>query len=312
MKVREACDAIRQAAMGLQHAFERGLVHRDIKPTNLLRATQGGMVKLLDMGLARLQEVDGDDSSLDPVKGANFASLQTQAGRILGTPDYIAPEQARNSHTVDIRADLYSLGCTFYYILLGWPPFPGGTSIEKLVRHQTETPKPVEQIRPEVPPAVGGVIRKLLAKRPQERFQSPGELAAALAGVSNVPKATPAFPAGARETFVASRALIAQMLAQAQAQQALPTARPSGAAPVATAVPVTQSPPPPAVQTNWESVVTVPQAHRGHSGWFWWALAGIGGCLLLVSLILLLTKGGKAGRGSGSEPTRPAVTRKAQ
>src|SRR5262249_41642139 len=156
-----------------------------------------------DMGLARLQEVgDEDDSSLNPIK-AHAASLQTQAGRILGTPDYIAPEQARNSHTVDIRADLYSLGCTFYYVLLGWPPFPGGASIEKLVRHQTETPKPVEQIRSEVPSAVGAVIRKLLAKRPEERFQTPGELAAALASVSGVPRATPVFPAGARETFVA-------------------------------------------------------------------------------------------------------------
>src|SRR5262249_51704399 len=150
MKVREACDAIRQGAMGLQHAFERGMVHRDIKPTNLLRATHGGMVKLLDMGLARLQEVGDDDSSLDPIQNAQGPSFQTQAGRLVGTPDYIAPEQARNSHPVDIRADLYSLGCTFYYVLLGWPPYPGGSSIEKLVRHQTETAKPVEQIRAEV------------------------------------------------------------------------------------------------------------------------------------------------------------------
>jgi serine/threonine protein kinase len=310
MKVREACDAIRQGAMGLQHAFERGLVHRDIKPTNLLRATQGGLVKLLDMGLARLQEIDGDDDSgVNPLNN-NIASLQTQAGRILGTPDYIAPEQARNSHTVDIRADLYSLGCTFYYILLGWPPFPGGTSIEKLVRHQTETPKPVEQIRPEVPSSVGAVIRKLLAKRPDERYQSPGELAAALAAVSGVPRATPVIPAGARETFVASRALIAQMLAQAQAQQAiqgLPTARPSAAAPVATAIPATQLPattsqgssPWAAVGAAALAAELAPRRSSWSERWPWWALAVVGGGLLILSLVLLIK--GK----SASAPSAP-------
>jgi len=315
MKLREACDAIRQGAMGLQHAFERGLVHRDIKPTNLLRATQGGLVKLLDMGLARLQEADADeDSSVNPIANANAhaASLQTQAGRILGTPDYIAPEQARNSHTVDIRADLYSLGCTFYYVLLGWPPFPGGSSIEKLVRHQTETPKPVEQIRSEVPPAVGAVIRKLLAKRPEERYQSPGELAAALATVSGAPRATPVFPAGARETFVASRALIAQMLAQAQAQQAtqgLPTAKPSTAAPVATALPATQVPATTSQGTSpWEAVGAAalaaefaPPRSRWSERWPWWALAVIGGGLLLLSLVLLI-KGKSANIGTPSTP----------
>jgi serine/threonine-protein kinase len=315
MKVREACDAIRQGALGLQHAFERGLVHRDIKPTNLLRAAQGGVVKLLDMGLARLQEAE-EDSNMNGLAD-HAASMQTQAGRILGTPDYIAPEQARNSHTVDIRADLYSLGCTFYYVLLGWPPFPGGASIEKLVRHQTETPKAVEQIRPEVPAVVGGIIRKLLAKRPEERYQSPGEVAAALATVSGLPRATPVFPGGARETFVASRALIAQMLAEAQTRQAhnLPTAKTSGAPPVATAVPVSRQPTaaPPAAASPWDAAALAadlaPPRARWSERWPWWALAVLGSGLLIFSLVLLIK--GKPARTGAGEPTRPAPTRPA-
>lgn len=94
--------------MGLQHAYERGLVHRDIKPHNLLLTAEGKTVKVLDMGLARLDQPSEDDNS----------STMTQEGSVMGTPDYIAPEQAMDSHTVDIRADLYSLGCTFYYLLI--------------------------------------------------------------------------------------------------------------------------------------------------------------------------------------------------
>src|SRR5262249_38279790 len=95
---------------------------------------------------------------------------------VLGTPDYGAPEQARQAHTVDIRADLYSLGCTWYFLLTGEPPFPGGTSAEKLIKHQLDEPQPIEQLRRDVPPGVAGVIRRLLAKRPEDRFQTPAEL----------------------------------------------------------------------------------------------------------------------------------------
>lgn len=211
MVVRDACDAIRQAAMGLQHAFEHSLVHRDIKPTNLLlsRGTVGGaaaaraardpsitnhrsplasnqVVKILDMGLARLQEMEDDSNSnhAGPGGPAVKGTEITQTGKVMGTPDFIAPEQARNSHSVDIRADLYSLGCTFHYILTGKVPFQGGSMIEKLFRHQTETAAPVEQLRPDIPPAVGAIIRKLMAKRPDDRFQIPAELAAALIGLT--------------------------------------------------------------------------------------------------------------------------------
>src|SRR5262249_408698 len=115
LPVEQACEYIRQAALGLQHAHERGLVHRDIKPANLLLTADAKTVNILDMGLARLDHppADGDRSS-----------TLTAEGAVMGTPDYLAPEQALGAHTVDIRADLYSLGCTFYYLLTGRVPFP--------------------------------------------------------------------------------------------------------------------------------------------------------------------------------------------
>jgi serine/threonine-protein kinase len=172
----QACDYIRQAALGLQHAHERGLVHRDIKPSNLLLTTTDHspltthQIKLLDLGLARL-EVAADDDSSGPL---------TQEGLVMGTFDYLAPEQAKNSHTVDIRADLYSLGCTFYFLLTGRAPFAGASQMDKLLKHQWEEPTPVEKLRAEVPPNLAAVVRKLMAKKPAERYQTPAELAATL------------------------------------------------------------------------------------------------------------------------------------
>ncbi len=176
LPVQQACQYIRQAALGLQHAFQRGMVHRDIKPANLLLTADGRTVKVLDMGLARLDRpADDDDKS----------STMTQEGMVMGTPDYIAPEQALESHTVDIRADLYSLGCTFYHLLTGRVPFPGGTFIQKINKHQFEEPQPVEALRCEVSAGVAGVVRKLMAKKPEDRYQTPAELVAALATESS-------------------------------------------------------------------------------------------------------------------------------
>jgi serine/threonine-protein kinase len=180
-----ACDCVRQAALGLQHAFERGLVHRDIKPHNLL-LTREGVVKVLDMGLARLDRPPDDTGP---------SSLMTRVGMVVGTADYIAPEQALNSHTADVRADLYSLGCTLYHLLAGRVPFAGGPATERLLRHQVEQPPPLERLRPGLPAGVAAVVRRLLAKRPQDRYQTPAELADALAALPVAdPSATP--PAG--------------------------------------------------------------------------------------------------------------------
>ncbi len=180
-----ACDCMRQAALGLQHAFEKGLVHRDIKPHNLLLTPQG-IVKILDMGLARLTPL-GDDSE--------SSTTVTQEGVVMGTPDYMAPEQAEESHKVDIRADLYSLGCTLYHLLAGQPPFAGGTLVQKLRKHQTVPPPPLQQRRPDVPAAVLAVIHKLMAKRPEDRYQTPAEAAAALAACADLPPSAAALPA---------------------------------------------------------------------------------------------------------------------
>ena len=176
LPVAQACTYIRQAALALQHACERGMVHRDVKPANLLRTADGKVVKLLDLGLARLDQ---------PADDGERSATMTQEGTVMGTPDYIAPEQALKSHTVDIRADLYSLGCTFYYLLTGRVPFPGGSVVDKLLRHQREQPPAVETLRPEVPGAVARVLRKLMAKKPAERYQTPAEVAAVLEELGN-------------------------------------------------------------------------------------------------------------------------------
>jgi serine/threonine protein kinase len=197
LPVRAACDFIRQAALGLQHAFERGLVHRDIKPSNLLLATPpgvgrishasldfeqlaGGMVKVLDLGLARLNE---------PLNDTNHTL--TQAHAVLGTPDFIAPEQARDARSADIRSDLYSLGCTLYYLLTGQVPFNAPAAMEKLLQHYLEEAPRIETVRPEVPQAVGDIVRRLMAKNPAERYQTPAELAVALSVVAREPVASP-------------------------------------------------------------------------------------------------------------------------
>jgi serine/threonine-protein kinase len=170
LPIGQACDVIRQACLGLQHAHERGLVHRDIKPSNLLLASEGGIVKVLDLGLA----------FLNPAHSEEAAEPLTNSGVVMGTADYMAPEQGIDAHAVDIRADIYSLGCTFYHLLTGTPPFPGGTFTQKVLRHQRETAIPVDAHRPEIPSALADVVRTMMAREPARRFQVPAEVAAAL------------------------------------------------------------------------------------------------------------------------------------
>lgn len=173
-----AADYIRQAALGLQHAHEAGLVHRDIKPGNLLLDRQG-VVKLLDMGLARFFDDDG----------TSFARSYEQ-GYSIGTADYMAPEQTRD-YRVDIRADIYSLGGTLYYLLVGKSPFQEGTIPQKMIWHQVRRPKSVRLYRQDVPGELLAVLDRMLAKEPDERFQTPAELAAALAQLVTAPVPPP-------------------------------------------------------------------------------------------------------------------------
>jgi serine/threonine protein kinase len=181
LPVGQSCDFIRQAAEGLQCAFNLGMVHRDIKPANLLLhrkadgATTHGVVKLTDFGIARLNE----GGSLAGMEGDG--TILTKENTVMGTPDYLSPEQARDLHNTDIRSDLYSLGCTFYFLLTGRVPFPGGTMLEKLVRHGVKEPVPVERLRSDLPAGVAEIVRRLMAKDPAARFQTPAELSEALA-----------------------------------------------------------------------------------------------------------------------------------
>jgi serine/threonine protein kinase len=186
LKPERAANYIRQAALGLQHAHEAGLVHRDIKPGNLLLDRQG-VVKILDMGLARFFHEDSEA----------FVK-KYEVGYIIGTGDYIAPEQIIDSQ-VDIRADIYSLGGTMYYLLTGKSPFQDGTSAQKIIWHQVRHPKSLSVLRPDVPAELLRVFERIIAKEPDRRFQTPQELADALE-----PLARGAVTAPTREEMPAS------------------------------------------------------------------------------------------------------------
>jgi serine/threonine protein kinase/type 1 glutamine amidotransferase len=170
LPVVHACSFIHQAALGLQHAHERGMVHRDIKPANLILSRDGKkhIVKVLDFGLAKVSSEGQTDSAL------------TREGQMLGTPDYIAPEQIRDAQSADIRADIYSLGCTFYYLLTGGPPFGGDHLWDIYQAHFSMDATPLNLERPEVPVEVAALVAKMMAKEPAKRFQTPGEVAQAL------------------------------------------------------------------------------------------------------------------------------------
>lgn len=166
----QAADCVRQAADGLHNAHRQGMVHRDIKPTNLL-ITKDGRVKILDFGLALLQNDDQAEFSLAMIFGH----------QCLGTDDYIAPEQTFNSHTVDGRADIYSLGCTLYHILTGTVPFPLPKTSQKIEAHRfTQFPSVRDKV-PEVPKSLAKILAKMVTKLPEERFSSAAEVSAALA-----------------------------------------------------------------------------------------------------------------------------------
>jgi serine/threonine protein kinase len=170
LPVTTACDVIYQAALGLQHAHERGMVHRDIKPANLIAARDGNeyIVKVLDFGLAKVTTEGQTESGL------------TREGQLLGTPDFIAPEQIRDAQSADIRADIYSLGCTFYCLLTGKPPFHGQHVWELYGAHLSTAAGPVSIVRPDVPVALDAVVAKMMAKDPRHRYQTPAEAAQAL------------------------------------------------------------------------------------------------------------------------------------
>ena len=155
LEVSEALRVVREAALGLRYASSKGVIHRDIKPANILMSRDGA-VKLIDLGLALQSEAEDE--------------RVTRHGTTVGTVDYMAPEQARDSRRANERSDMYSLGCTSYYLLTGFPPFPGGNIADKLRRHATQPAPDVRQLRPDVPRAVAKLIQRLMAKKPEDRF----------------------------------------------------------------------------------------------------------------------------------------------
>lgn len=178
---RDAADYIRQAAEGLGHAHQAGLVHRDMKPANLLVDAKG-VVKVLDLGLARFSDDEAD------------ASLTNENDeKMLGTVDYLAPEQALDSHLVDPRADIYSLGGTLYFALTGHPPFPTGTLAQRVIMHQKHEPADILKERPETPAELAAICRKMMAKSPSQRYQTAQEVAQALADWLARPSASSRF-----------------------------------------------------------------------------------------------------------------------
>lgn len=189
LPLERACEYIRQTALGLQYIHDCGLVHRDIAPSNLLvtpapgtPAGQDGQIKILDLGMARLRNGAGGFAPGARHCGGSSAWLAGVGAVVVGgTPDYLAPEQALDFHKVDIRADLYSLGCTLYFLLAGRPPFPGGNLTQKLLRHQNDSPPDVRSQRPDVPPWLVFILDKMLAKAPGGRFDQPKEIADRLA-----------------------------------------------------------------------------------------------------------------------------------
>jgi serine/threonine-protein kinase len=162
----EAAGFMAQTAAALEYAHQSGVVHRDVKPANLI-ATPEGRVKILDLGLVLVRDCSLNLTAQSP-------------GAILGTPDFVAPEQARDGHKVDARADVYALGCTFYHLLAGVSPFPSRSLAEKLIAHQSKPPRPIRELVPEVPEGVAQILDKMMAKWPEERYQTAADVCAAL------------------------------------------------------------------------------------------------------------------------------------
>jgi serine/threonine protein kinase/WD40 repeat protein len=283
LPVPHACFYVQQAALGLQHAFEKKMVHRDIKPQNLILAREGKkhLVKVLDFGLAKVMREKTDDTGL------------TGEGKMLGTPDYIAPEQTLDAAKADIRADIYSLGCTLYFLLSGRPPFSASSLGAILLAHQMQEAKPLNLVRPEVPEELAAVVRKMMAKSPAQRYQTPQEVVQALSpfvkqGAS--PKPSPELSMGT-----------------AKGPAGKPVKSESPPAPIASAKqppPVPESPPAVAWEALTEGTSAFPQTRRSgvvrkrrppvRKPWLkqpWLVGSGMGVGVLLLALLGMWTCG---------------------
>jgi eukaryotic-like serine/threonine-protein kinase len=172
LRLEEAVQLAYQTLLGLQHIHEQGMVHRDIKPANLFLVSPTA-IKILDIGLAR-------EFFEDTPGGAPDGLDLTAEGMLLGTPDYLAPDQARDPRRSDIRADIYSVGCVLYHMLVGQPPFPDRSLFRQIVRHATEAPRPLRSHNPAIPDGLEQIVAWMMAKRPEDRYAAPSRAAQAL------------------------------------------------------------------------------------------------------------------------------------
>jgi len=283
LPVANACNYVHQAALGLQHAHKHGMVHRDIKPSNLMLARQGdrALIKVLDFGLAKVQSEGVVDGGL------------TRDGQMLGTPDYIAPEQISDARRADIRADIYSLGCTLYYLLTGGPPFQGTSLYDVLQAHHSTDAKPLNLVRPEVPVELAALVAKMMAKEPERRFQQPKEVAQALAPFF---KKGNVAPTGSKPEV--SRAPQPQPNPATDGAGSLPT-RPATESAPAPEPPVSTPAQRPRTEPTWESLVDLKEtepvkraatdvASNRRRPWLWTALAA---AVLVLGFVAVLGTG---------------------
>jgi len=295
LSVAQACNFVYQAALGLQHAHEHGMVHRDIKPSNLMLARDGNkpLIKVLDFGLAKVASEGAVDGGL------------THEGQMLGTPHYIAPEQTVSPQKADIRADIYSLGCTLYCLLTGHPPFDAPSLYELLQAHHSMDAKPLNFIRPEVPDELAALVAKMLAKEPERRYQTPAEVAQVLtpffkkgnvASTGSKPELSQAGRPYAKQATASAGSVPTRPAAELQ-----PAPEPSVRKPVET----------PRPEAMWKSLVDFTETELVKKGataaalnrrppWLWPAMAA--GVLLLGLVVVLWFK---TSNGMIEPPTKP-------
>lgn len=303
MNVGRALSYVRQAAAGLDYAFRNGIIHRDIKPGNIL-VDRHGTARILDMGLARFFKDHAD-----------LLTLKFDDKIVLGTADYVAPEQVANSHTVDIRADIYALGASLYFLLAGHPPFPSGTVSQKLLWHRTKEPTPIKQVRPEVPDAVAVLIARMMSKDPKARYQTPAQVAAELEALvpaevplpapEEMPRLSPAArevpeeePAGVEEVAVAGAGgsaagtalLTAPKATAARVGGPSPFGAPPGPAPSWTPPPQFDSGAPTPLQNPPVAADRVAPAPPAQQIPWAFAAAGAAGGAAATGLVVLLLK----------------------
>lgn len=309
LPVADVLHIARQTLAGLQYLFEQGLVHRNLEPANLMLAMPAGSdirstpltsaaVKILDTSLSRSLFEESV-----PDHGAGHSRL-TFEGQLLGTPEYLAPEQARDAHAADIRADLYSLGCILFHALTGTPPFQDASPLGVVIRHAAELPRPLRELRGDVPVALAQTIARLLAKDPADRFATPAEVAAALPETPvNAPVITAALVAAAAVPHTA-RPAVAKAVAiarpMAEAKVPLPPAAPIEPSITVELVPAAKPampvlPPPAAraaepIDVELAPIPPLPSGNtaprRGANPWLFLLLGGLG--LLLVQFFAWL------------------------